>query len=104
MCCGLDRAGYVRRADVLNRGFSGYNSRWAKEILDRIGTDDLCLATVLLGASKWVDVVCLLGGVYLVGWVMQTTHRMVHRTYQWKSIRRMCVVLFLISQGVDVYC
>mmetsp|Transcript_15966 Transcript_15966/g.26087 ORF Transcript_15966/g.26087 Transcript_15966/m.26087 type:complete len:238 (+) Transcript_15966:2452-3165(+) len=55
MCCGLDRAGYVRRADVLNRGFSGYNSRWAKEILDRIGTDDLCLATVLLGANDAQD-------------------------------------------------
>ena len=27
---------YVRRVDVINRGYSGYNSRWALQLLDRV--------------------------------------------------------------------
>jgi hypothetical protein len=31
---------YVRRADVLNRGYSGYNTRWALQLLPFIFTED----------------------------------------------------------------
>jgi hypothetical protein len=31
---------YVRRADVLNRGYSGYNTRWALQLLPYIFTED----------------------------------------------------------------
>lgn len=27
---------YQRRADVVNRGYSGYNTRWALQLLDRV--------------------------------------------------------------------
>lgn len=43
---------YVRRADVLNRGFSGYNTRHCLEILPRVfGSSDILFCTVLLGAN-----------------------------------------------------
>lgn len=44
---------YVRRADVLNRGFSGYNTRWILACMDRVteGIDRACFATVWLGAN-----------------------------------------------------
>ena len=45
---------YVRRADVLNRGYSGYNTRWALAALER--TFASCgrkpmLVTVFFGAN-----------------------------------------------------
>jgi lysophospholipase L1-like esterase len=48
---------YTRRADVLNRGFSGYNTRHALELLPRIFgnvpemTEPLLFCTVYLGAN-----------------------------------------------------
>ena len=47
---------YSRRADVLNRGYSGYNTRHALEVLPRVfGDEDLkdsmLFCTVLLGAN-----------------------------------------------------
>lgn len=53
---------YQRRADVFNRGFSGYNTRFAREVLPRVfgksnGEDDnaddngILFATVFLGAN-----------------------------------------------------
>ena len=49
---------YVRRADVVNRGFSGYNTRWVLEVLER-GAGGMfgqirphpVLVTVFLGAN-----------------------------------------------------
>ena len=47
---------YVRRADVVNRGYSGYNSRWALPLLDRAfplgaAAAPPALATVWFGAN-----------------------------------------------------
>ena len=49
---------YTRRADVLNRGFSGYNTRHALELFPRIfgekndeKTNDLLFCTVFFGAN-----------------------------------------------------
>ena len=46
---------YQRKADVVNRGYSGYNSRWALQLLDRVlpeeSTGDVLLATVFFGAN-----------------------------------------------------
>jgi len=49
-------AAYTRRADVLNRGFSGYNTRHALELLPRLfrddsKKDDLLFATIFFGAN-----------------------------------------------------
>lgn len=48
-------AAYTRRCDILNRGFSGYNSRHAVELLPRIFTDDTAVdtlfCTVFFGAN-----------------------------------------------------
>ncbi|XP_004696075.1 isoamyl acetate-hydrolyzing esterase 1 homolog [Echinops telfairi] len=46
----------VRKCDVLNRGFSGYNTRWAKIILPRIigngsGLDRPVAVTIFFGAN-----------------------------------------------------
>ncbi|GBG31276.1 Isoamyl acetate-hydrolyzing esterase 1-like [Hondaea fermentalgiana] len=48
---------YVRRADVLNRGFSGYNTRWALELLPEIEKDvkDAALGTIFFGANDASD-------------------------------------------------
>jgi len=47
--------GYVRRADVLNRGFSGYNTRWALELLPEVKdtVSGAKLVTVFFGASTF---------------------------------------------------
>lgn len=46
---------YSRRADIINRGYSGYNTRWAKLALEQLlagGMDtDIVLWTVFLGAN-----------------------------------------------------
>jgi hypothetical protein len=46
---------YGRKADVINRGYSGYNSRWALHLLDRVFPAAPApppeLATVMLGAN-----------------------------------------------------
>ena len=46
---------YSRRADVLNRGFSGYNSRHVSNILERSvlssNYEDVLFCTVFLGAN-----------------------------------------------------
>jgi lysophospholipase L1-like esterase len=53
---------YQRSADVINRGYSGYNSRWIKQGLHKIfpASDtvsrDVILVTVFLGAN---DAACL---------------------------------------------
>jgi lysophospholipase L1-like esterase len=62
--CGLLAAAYTRRCDVLNRGFSGYNTRHALDLLPRIflgenttggGSDNanhqLLFCTVFFGAN-----------------------------------------------------
>ncbi|XP_074144203.1 isoamyl acetate-hydrolyzing esterase 1 homolog [Sminthopsis crassicaudata] len=46
----------VRKCDVLNRGFSGYNTRWAKIILPRLirkssNADNLVTVTIFFGAN-----------------------------------------------------
>ncbi|XP_054034768.1 isoamyl acetate-hydrolyzing esterase 1 homolog [Dryobates pubescens] len=46
----------VRRCDVLNRGFSGYNSRWAKLLLPRLipagaGAEAVAAVTLFFGAN-----------------------------------------------------
>mmetsp|Transcript_16470 Transcript_16470/g.32197 ORF Transcript_16470/g.32197 Transcript_16470/m.32197 type:complete len:266 (+) Transcript_16470:29-826(+) len=49
---------YVRRADVLNRGFSGYNTDWALYTLSEIfGENDAtpALATIFFGANDACD-------------------------------------------------
>ncbi|GAB4816964.1 hypothetical protein N2152v2_004010 [Parachlorella kessleri] len=46
---------YQRKVDVLNRGYSGYNSRWALQLLDRVLPEEkageILLATVFFGAN-----------------------------------------------------
>jgi lysophospholipase L1-like esterase len=48
---------YQRRADVINRGYSGYNSRWALQLLDHVFPQPTAalppprLATVFFGAN-----------------------------------------------------
>jgi lysophospholipase L1-like esterase len=43
---------YTRRADVLNRGFSGYNTRHCLEILPRVfSPSEFLFCTVLIGAN-----------------------------------------------------
>lgn len=44
---------YIRRVDVLNRGFSGYNSRWALELLKKmkLPKQNIIFATIFLGAN-----------------------------------------------------
>ncbi|GBF95363.1 hypothetical protein Rsub_07791 [Raphidocelis subcapitata] len=46
---------YIRRADIVNRGFSGYNSRWglflADEIVGSFGNGRADLVTVCFGAN-----------------------------------------------------
>ncbi len=43
---------YIRRADVLNRGFSGYNTRHCLELVPRLfGEGNILFCTVLLGAN-----------------------------------------------------
>jgi len=49
---------YIRRADVVNRGMSGYNSRWALELLPLVLREisrPPALATVWLGANDAAD-------------------------------------------------
>ncbi|XP_072554872.1 isoamyl acetate-hydrolyzing esterase 1 homolog [Paramormyrops kingsleyae] len=42
----------ARKCDVVNRGFSGYNSRWAKIILSRIiNNNNVAAVTVFFGAN-----------------------------------------------------
>ncbi|KAJ8598573.1 hypothetical protein CTAYLR_001692 [Chrysophaeum taylorii] len=42
---------YQRRCDVLNRGYSGYNSRWILELVERGEIETGTLTTVFLGAN-----------------------------------------------------
>ena len=45
---------YQRRVDVINRGYSGYNTRWAKKIMEDIfpSTDtSVLLTTIFFGAN-----------------------------------------------------
>eukprot|EP01039_Chlorochromonas_danica_P005880 gene5880-6475_t len=47
---------WSRRVDVINRGYSGYNSRWAKKIIDQILPDQRPdLIFVFFGANDAVD-------------------------------------------------
>jgi lysophospholipase L1-like esterase len=57
--CHLSEYYEGRRVDVINRGFSGYNSRWISQIMDDIVTDDniphtIC-TTILLGSNDSVE-------------------------------------------------
>lgn len=45
-----------RKCDVVNRGISGYNTRWAKLILPRLitestGADSIAAVTIFFGAN-----------------------------------------------------
>lgn len=46
---------YQRRVDVINRGYSGYTSRWALQLLDRVfpsaAAAPVSLAVVWFGAN-----------------------------------------------------
>jgi hypothetical protein len=39
---------YARKLDVVNRGFSGYNSRWAIPVFEQVCTIFLCPHTLLI--------------------------------------------------------
>lgn len=47
----------MRKADVLNKGLSGYNTRWAKKVAKIIFTEEdfprLLLATVFFGTKEF---------------------------------------------------
>lgn len=50
-------AAYIRKADIVNRGFSGYNTRWVKHVVPTLFTDPLAtvlLVTIFLGANDAV--------------------------------------------------
>lgn len=58
----------IRKCDVLNRGLSGYNSRWAKIVLPRListqnsaDNSNIAAVTVFFGAND-----CALEGTSLV--------------------------------------
>ena len=46
---------YVRKCDVINRGFSGYNARWCSHLLPQLVTKDVAkdaaVVTIFLGAN-----------------------------------------------------
>lgn len=43
---------YRRTADVVNRGYSGYNSRWIRQIITKlVSSESTIIATVFLGAN-----------------------------------------------------
>lgn len=47
---------YFRKCDVLNRGLSGYNTRWAKIVLPRLihkdsSTENTVAVTIFFGAN-----------------------------------------------------
>lgn len=48
-----------RKCDLINRGFSGYNTRWCKIILpkliDKMDAKEVQMVTILLGANDSVD-------------------------------------------------
>lgn len=50
---------YTRKADVINRGYAGYNTRWAKyvlpEITEQFAPGRVALATVFFGANDAND-------------------------------------------------
>lgn len=49
---------YFRRADVLNRGHSGYNSRWGAALIKKLMPDkvnDILFATIFFGANDAVN-------------------------------------------------
>ncbi len=47
---------WSRRVDVINRGFSGYNSRWAQQIVDKVLPDERPdLVFIFFGANDAVD-------------------------------------------------
>ena len=52
---GVVADAYQRRVDVINRGYSGYNTRWALSIVDHLfpanTTSKVELATVFFGAN-----------------------------------------------------
>ncbi|XP_047701226.1 isoamyl acetate-hydrolyzing esterase 1 homolog isoform X3 [Prionailurus viverrinus] len=61
----------VRKCDVLNRGFSGYNTRWAKIILPRLikkgtGLDSPVAVTIFFGANDSALKGCKLNRLNLV--------------------------------------
>lgn len=56
VCCSSLKSSHFRKCDVLNRGFSGYNTRWAKIILPRLirkGSilDSPVVVTIFFGAN-----------------------------------------------------
>jgi len=52
---------YTRTADVINRGYSGYNSRWLRSMISDIvpegdiNNNNIILTTIFLGANDAVD-------------------------------------------------
>jgi lysophospholipase L1-like esterase len=52
---GVIADAYQRRVDVINRGYSGYNTRWALSVVDHIfpanATGKIGLATIFFGAN-----------------------------------------------------
>jgi lysophospholipase L1-like esterase len=47
---------WTRRVDVLNRGFSGYNTRWARQVVQEVVVDERPdLVFVFFGANDAVD-------------------------------------------------
>jgi len=49
---------YARRADVVNRGFSGYNTRYARQMLPAIfpaGASRFAISTIFFGANDATD-------------------------------------------------
>lgn len=61
LCMGIGKPSnilcviFCRKCDVINRGFSGYNTRWNKFILPRLVTSDMAAdivaITIFLGAN-----------------------------------------------------
>ena len=51
----IDLFSFCRKCDVINRGFSGYNTRWNKIILPRLVTSEMApeiaAITIFLGAN-----------------------------------------------------
>ena len=52
---------YIRHADVINRGYSGYNSRWIRQLIQKVlpvdheGISKIKIVTLWLGANDATD-------------------------------------------------
>ncbi len=54
---GLLGEQFIRKADILNRGYSGYNTRWAlkikNQLFDESSSKDVVVVTIFFGITAF---------------------------------------------------